>query len=579
MRREKKLIRVLVCLLFLSVTSVGAPVTIDKASTVAVNFYSMQYSRTFGIAPEYHALTCDAIWVDGQVSYYVCNFSNNGFVLVSADDNAFPIIGYSFESNIDMENLPSSLEYWLGKVSESIKSATTIQPSKGYNSLWQKLCDKNQIHEMQQKSLLSVAPLITLKWDQGVPYNNDCPANSDGPGGHCVTGCVATAMAQIMKYHNYPDHGRDSMLYTGNLLLDFENTYYRWSEMTNVANSSSASSIAELMFHCGATVYMYYGPDGSSSNSALVPYALIHNFRYHPSAGYIQRKNVEDRDWDLMIRNDLDMFRPLYYSGSGTGGHAFVCDGYQDTCFYHFNWGWGGSGNGYFFNDALSPGGNDFSYEQGIVSNIKPYFGDYCRNGRVLTDLYRGFNDGSDISYYWNNTNCNWLISPPGTSKITLSFSSFSTQANADFLYIYDGTDTTATLIGKYSGNQLPPTVISSTGHLFLVFTSDSTVQGKGWEAYYEADNINVPETYLENSIRFYPNPVNDEINIVMGRGKSWTGKIGLYNITGELLKSKDVILENSNPVSISVSEFPNGFYLLKTVGEDGEFVQKMIKQ
>ena len=570
---------ILAILALINLNLFAKSVNIDDANVIAKNFYELQYSRVYGKAPVYHAVTTDAIWVNNEISYYISNFSKGGFVLVSGDDNAFPIIGFSLELNFDSNNVAPSLEWWLSNVSKSIQEAKSLSAETGYKSLWEKLTDKNEIKKMNQKSVLSVGPLLTLRWNQDEPYNNDCPANSQGPGGHCYTGCVATAMAQIMKYHNYPENGRDSVLYTGNQLVDFEHTYYRWSEMSITANSTSASSIAELMFHCGVTVYMNYGPDGSASFSGLVPYALIHNFRYHPAAGYIERKNVEDKNWDLMVRNDLDMLRPVYYSGSGTGGHAFVCDGYTDTCFYHFNWGWGGSGNGYFYNKDLTPSGSNFSEEQGAVFNIMPYYSSYCKDGRVMTDLGRTFSDGSDMSYYWNNTHCDWLIAPDSASKITLSFSSFSTQANADFVYVYDGADSTATLMGKFSGNQLPPTLVSSTGQMYIVFTTDSAVQSFGWEAYYEADNINVPETYLENSISFYPNPCSDILNVSIGREKTWNGNISLYNVTGQLVKSKDIVLENSNAVAINISNLPVGFYLLKAKGADGEFVQKFVKK
>ena len=696
---KRKYSILIVVLLILSLNQLlAAPVSGKMAKIVAENFYKSQFYKMKGFIPNYHAITINTISNENEIVYYVVNFSQGGFVIISADDHAFPIIGFSLEDNFPDQILSQSLENWMSNVKKQINIAAKSKLNSPFSSVWNSLLDEDYTYLNNKNEVKGVGELLTLRWDQGVPYNNQCPPHAQGPGGHCLTGCVATAMAQIMKYWNYPERGKDSILYTGNNNLDFEHTYYNWDAMTNIVASyspdSSKNAVAQLMFHCGATVNMMYGPDASGTFTELVPQALIHYFRYHPSAGYMQRSHLSDKEWDLMVRENLDNYMPVLYSGEGTGGHAFVCDGYTDTCWYHFNWGWSGAGNGYFYYNDLSPGSNDFSQGQGAVFNIMPYFGAYCRQGRVLNDVDRTIDDGSYLSYYWNNTNCDWLIAPTDPdAKITLSFITFNTESNADFVSVYDGSDASAPLLGTYSGDQVPPVMVSSAGRMYLTFNSNQAGQAPGWEAYYDArfcreggmltdeysvfsdgsDNLNylnnshcewliappdalekitliftsfsiqdtldyvtiydgddvtdpllgrfsgsqIPDTIVSTagnmlvifesnatirsegwtaryysgnldvsemsigntSFTFYPNPVMDRIYFKMNDIISWNGIVSIFNITGELVSSYNISLENSEPSFIDLSELPKGFYFFKVKNNQGEFVRRFVKE
>jgi len=554
------------------------------------------------------------------------------------------------------------------------------------------LANKDIISKLQNKTINTVAPFVTTRWDQGVNYNNYCPANSQGPGGHCVTGCVATAMAQAMKYYNYPINGKDSILYTGDVNIRFENTYYRWDSMTTTANSVSGNAISELIFHCGVTTYMVYGPDESGTMTELVPNALIKYFRYHPAVGYEQRKNFTDAEWDVLIRDNIELKHPVVYSGSGPyGGHAWICDGYADTCFYHFNWGWSGYANGYFYYNNIAPGSYTFNEDQGAVVNIMPYNTQYCQGSKVMTDYSRSFEDGSIHSYYWNNTNCNWLIAPDSVEYINFAFTNFETQSNADFVYVYDGGDANAPLIGKFSGNQIPNPITSTGGKLYLEFTSDSSVQGQGfsafydsrfcvkdniltapsgsindgsgnynylnnshcnwlisqpnfnakitfkfnslntadsldyvavydgkdasfpllgkfwgnqipdsvvsttnemlivfesnsntrasgWSATYHTGNVNVFENNINEQISIYPNPVNEFINIKLKNNKEFVGTILIYNIAGEIVYEDKIQLSDNAQKSVNLINLPKGYYTLKITNNSGVLIKKIIK-
>lgn len=295
-----------------------------------------------------------------------------GFVVMAADDCVQPILGYSLTGKFMTEGMPENLKWWLhgysGQIQEAIESKTKSSPSitKQWNDL---IAGKSN----SATSEVVVEPLIQTKWNQESPYNSYCPKGT-------VTGCVATAMAQVMKYWNYPTQGQGSHAYTpenhpeyGEQSANFGETTYDWANMTNTYGSSSTDiqkkAVATLMYHCGVAVDMNYGPSsegGSGAYSEIVPSAWVNYFKYAQSASKISRDAYTDSQWIAFLKNELNESRPLYYSGSNTNsGHAFVCDGYRSDNYFHFNWGWGGydgsygsthGNNGYWAIGALSPG-------------------------------------------------------------------------------------------------------------------------------------------------------------------------------------------------------------------------------
>ncbi len=542
----------------------------DRAVNVAKLFYQKQYYRFNKEIKTVEIKDFQVFSINNTPTCYIVKIIPSGFVIVSANDNAFPIIGYSFDEDILSNQLPESLQEYLNLVSNQIIQATS-QKQSDYNNIWYKI--ENEPLTKTSYSENAVAPLLNLYWDQGVPYNNYCPPNSHGPGGHCVTGCVATAMAQAMKYWNYPEHGKGfkTFIWSDIDTIDYENTYYRWSQMTPSANSQSGDAIAELMYHCGVSVNMNYGPDGSSSYTEWVPDAMKDYFRYHPSIRFKQRSKFTDYDWDILIRDELNFRRVVIYSGSGTGGHAFVCDGYQDTCFYHFNWGWSGYANGYYYYNDLTPGSNDFSYGQGAVVRIMPYFGDYCRENVQITDTARTLDDGSGLSYYWNNSHCSWLIQPNNVSQIKLMFTNFSTESNNDVLTIYDGVNEQAPVLGQFSGNQLPPEIQSTGGALFLTFNTNDTIQGLGWELYYTSTVVGIEQNELNKAIKLYPNPADDYFLVQADNKDPYLVKI--IDILGNVIYEKKI----STSSEINTSSFLNGFYIVEISFSNKKYRTKLI--
>ncbi|MCM1021884.1 MAG: thiol protease/hemagglutinin PrtT [Muribaculum sp.] len=323
----------------------------------------------------------------GEAAIYVFNNEMSGYTIVSASDCAEPILGYSTTGCFDYNNIPPAMKWWLSEYQKQIEYAEQQHPTQQIATYAQSASNYSQWKE--------IAPLIQTKWNQSAPYNLYTPvlAGSQSP-----TGCVATAMAQIMRYHQWPAKGQGSHDYTFEYTykvnnveqkgqesqsMDFSKVTFDWSNMTYTYGIASTSkekdAVATLMHACGVSVDMGYGQNSSGAQSNKLPGAYIQYFNYDKSAFYHQRKFFNTADWEEMIYNELKAERPVQYSGHGDGGgHSFVCDGYQDNGYFHINWGWGGSSDGYFKLSALDPstlgiGGGTGGYNttQGAVINIK----------------------------------------------------------------------------------------------------------------------------------------------------------------------------------------------------------------
>lgn len=297
--------------------------------------------------------------------------TEQGFVVMAADDCVQPILGYSLTGKFVAEGMPENLKWWLqgydGQIQEAIDSHT--KATSEIAKQWYNLTAGKGATAVSD---VVVGPLIQTTWDQPYPYNMYCPNNA-------VTGCVATAMAQVMKYWNYPTRGIGSHDYRygtyGTISADFGNTLYDWTNMPSSCSSSSTetqkTAVATLMYHCGVSVEMKYSPSESGSNIQRSSYGLKTYFNY--SASYIEKKDYDNEEWITILQNELNNNRPMLYGGSGSkGGHAFVCDGYRSDNYFHFNWGWSGSSDGYFTLASLTPGSYSFSTNQNAAIGITP---------------------------------------------------------------------------------------------------------------------------------------------------------------------------------------------------------------
>ena len=295
-------------------------------------------------------------------TYYVFSTPEQT-IFVGADDVAQPLLGYIDNPDFDEAAMPPAMKYWLEEYSRQIEYASAreaMAPAR------QKVQPKLGAAPMKA-TRSAIAPLCATTWDQSAPYNNLMPTKS---GQRTYTGCVATAMAQVMKYHSYPDKGKGSNSYTWNgqtLSMNFAGTSFDWSNMLNSYPGSSSgtsaqrTAIATLMKACGYAVNMEYGVDsdgGSGATSFDIAPALVDNFQYDNAVHTEFRDYYSTDEWEQMMYDNLRSVGPIVYCGvANGGGHCFVCDGYKTDGTFHINWGWSGSYDGYFKLSALNPDG------------------------------------------------------------------------------------------------------------------------------------------------------------------------------------------------------------------------------
>jgi hypothetical protein len=297
--------------------------------------------------------------------------SKDGFVVTPADD-AFPaLLGYGDSQIYDSaDNLPIGFSEWLQYMSRCISEAA-IDENKftvGYS-----------IGE-------AIAPLCMTSWGQGEPFNLECPEYN---GERCLSGCVATAMAQVMKYHNWPPQGKGELTYRAEKIgtdiytnfsqytLDWENMLYDYSATS--ANEQQRQAVAHLLRGLGGSVCMNYFPTASGADINDATQALLKYWDYSDDIRYIRRSWFTLRDWSQLLYDALKNYGPILYGGfSSSSAHAFVCDGYDGEGLFHFNWGWDGKADGYFAIDFLNPVVEDepwktgYNGSQSALLNIHP---------------------------------------------------------------------------------------------------------------------------------------------------------------------------------------------------------------
>ncbi|MDE6296206.1 MAG: C10 family peptidase, partial [Muribaculaceae bacterium] len=320
---------------------------------------------------------------------YIFNIPEGGFLILSADDLCYPVLGYSNEGAIDVNNLPVQLKSWL----------------RGYCDQLEYVIDEGldasvTAYKMTTRSdNPSIAPMLKTKWDQGAPYNDSCPEIN---GRHTYTGCVATSMAQVMNYFKYPEvgTGRVTVNVNGvNSSMTLSDYPFDWANMSDYYiagkyTDAQAAAVATLMKACGYSVGMSYGLSASGAQSAKISVALKKYFNYDSGITYQSRIGYSASEWQQKIYASLAGGSPVIYGGQdpAEGGHSFVCDGYDKDGYFHFNWGWGGMADGYFTLNALNPealgtgggSGGGFNFMQHAVLNIKKPTGGTTESGLAM---------------------------------------------------------------------------------------------------------------------------------------------------------------------------------------------------
>lgn len=336
-----------------------------------------KYSRTGQVAPAKN-LRSDKT---NNAPYYAFNLEQ-GYVIVSGDDEMTELVGYAENGFFDAENVPPQMQLWLDGYAEYVAA---VQSGKA----------KARKILLSDSPSVVVEPLVTTKWNQDAPFNNFAPEYTDDNNNtqRCATGCAATAMAQIMKFHNWPEQGVGHYSYEhqsfGTISSNFSEHVYDWTNMIDRYNngeysSEQADAVALLMKDCGVSLNMNYGPVSGASIYSYYP-AFKNYFRY--TSRTVNRSGCETAEFTKIITDELQEGRPIIYCGTGEdGGHAFVVDGYDTNYFLHVNWGWGGYSDGYFDMNYMDPtglgiggGSGAFKWNQGIVlarplkDGVEPY--------------------------------------------------------------------------------------------------------------------------------------------------------------------------------------------------------------
>ena len=375
-----------------------------------------KYSRTGQVAPAKN-LRSDKT---NNAPYYAFNLEQ-GYVIVSGDDEMTELVGYAENGFFDAENVPPQMQLWLDGYAEYVAA---VQSGKA----------KARKILLSDSPSVVVEPLVTTKWNQDAPFNNFAPEYTDDNNNtqRCATGCAATAMAQIMKFHNWPEQGVGHYSYEhqsfGTISSNFSEHVYDWTNMIDRYNNGEysnvqADAVALLMKDCGVSLNMNYGPVSGASIYSYTP-AFKNYFRY--SSRTVNRSGCETAEFTRIITDELQEGRPIIYCGTGEdGGHAFVVDGYDTNYFLHVNWGWGGYSDGYFDMNYMDPAGlgigggsGAFKWNQGIVlarplkDGVEPYefiqqlcfvlFNDV--QGGIFCEQEMPANKGDDVTILLRNT-------------------------------------------------------------------------------------------------------------------------------------------------------------------------------
>lgn len=332
----------------------------------------------------------------------VLGYQQGGFVIVSNDDTNAPVVGYS-EQKVNLD--APGLLWYLNAANQALISRTVSAASAS-------------------ESKESIEPLLKTLWGQSAPYNNLCPTERENANVIYPTGCVATAMAQVMYYHQYPEKGIGNITYSFQdriLSADFNNTYYQWNLMIPTYkkgqySDESALAVATLMYQCGVSIKMQYNVGGSGAFSYNAATALRKNFGYHENLQIHYRDYYTAKEWINKVYNELKAGRPIIYTGvdENNGGHCFVVDGYDQNNFVHVNWGWDGMNDGYYDIALLNPSGNKFSQGQTMLTGVDKPTANIEHHSEIVT-------------------NDNFKVTKLGSSKLLINDGKYANMSDQDF--------------------------------------------------------------------------------------------------------------------------------------------------
>lgn len=550
----KKRYSLIIVMAMFIVCAFADPVTKSAARQIAKNFLSEQ-GKSVKSEPARAARVHPSNTLEEVPAYYVFNSSDNkSFVIVSGDDQIEQILGYSMNGAFDENDLPENLKAWLQGYAEEIEM---IISGRGVPA-------KVQLHSS------SIGQRMSTTWNQSSPYNGMCVFN----GNTCVTGCTATAIAQVMRYHRWPTAETTSVpgYTTGTYSYNVEElpaTIFDWNSMLNDYKSvdytdTQATAVATLMRYVGQGVKMNYGPSsGASFGNAI--HALTHYFDYDKDVTYEKAGTYSIQNWDNLIYNELTM-RPVVYEGYSTGGgHAFVIDGYDSSNgMYYVNWGWGGSKDGWYRLRIMDPDGggigasstrDGYSNSQGAIIGLKPNDGSQTTSGRYARgygNMYISYPDNAPcgtMGFAYQNPYCEEISMEMGLAMIKTSDKSI-------IKVLDENTHNNLTYAGFYRTGFYPDETYSMMPDNTYYFTLVSREVGdEEWHKAYDENK------FFELRFRSYSD-YDLVLHPIEDLECSYVGVSGEKRVNSAL--SFDVTLQNNG------EEFDNTLYILmKAPGEE----------
>lgn len=372
----KKTTTLSILILFFAITAFAGPVDPEKALEIANSFWKSipeQEQSELHLSPVGPSKSAgrDGVQKADAQYYLFAPEDKSGFVIVSGEDRLAPVVGYS--TGACMGEMPPALAEWLDEYSCFVDDvrAGAVEPVRTTAGTGK-----------------AIEPMLKTSWNQSAPYNNYCPEVN---GQKTPTGCTATAMAQIMKFHEWPVKATKNINWMSNITgkeeyVNLTSHSYKWSDMLdhyrNGYTQAQADAVAQLMVDAGKAIHSSYALAGTGSSEIYVSYALVDVFDYSPDVTVVRRSEYTEDEYIAIIRENLEARQPLLYSGmsqSYGSGHAFVCDGIDENNMLHIDWGWDGAYNGYFDMTYMSPsgvgiGGGDGRYNvgQSMIVNIRP---------------------------------------------------------------------------------------------------------------------------------------------------------------------------------------------------------------
>ena len=553
----KQRLFLLLSMMLMTAAIEAAPVSMSQAKTKALQFINGKRAAARGMGGS--APTALEMAATANDAYYVFNVGRDeGFVIVSGDDRAPAVLGYSDSGTFSTEDMPANMAAWL----------------QGYASEMAALNEGDATAESRSqeapKSWRAVEPLLTTTWNQREPYNNLL----DGS----VTGCVATAMAQIMYYHRWPQDATTKIpAYSGHLLPLLPTTF-DWGSMKNSYTSATGAgtdAVAKLMKYCGYSVETKYSSSSSTANAINVINAMTNYFGYDQNISYLNRDNYSIDEWETIIYEEIANGRPVLYGGSTVSGagHEFVCDGYDGNGLFHFNWGWGGDYDGFFVIWSANPKGSGiggsgtkmgYSVGQNAIVGIQKPTGEPARESEpeltagemkvynnTLTYQRKSFND--DFTVYIYST----AINNTGTKITAMSGLGLYGEGVSKNIYSNNtwttyGLGATNNFSNKYYGI---PFGAGLTGTYRIVSTY-RLQNSNTWYPDKRSENFYIEATMTETTMTLRVMPVEDlQVTKVEFLGNKMVGvsqdmKVSIKNNGSEYNGKLYLLMNNNNGYS-----------------------------